>query len=256
MNSPLYQTLLQMIQDGAGYFVLLDPDKGSQEELVSIARDCDTCGVDGLLIGGSYLQSDSLDPLIETIKKEVSIPVILFPGSRNQLSPHADGILFLSLLSGRNPQYLIEEQVQAAPRVRSMGLQVIPTGYLLIESGSITDVETVSKTKPIPRDRVDIAVAHALAAEFLGMKLVYLEAGSGARNTVPDEMIQAVRDAVSIPIVVGGGIRTPEEAAAKVKAGGSFVVTGNILEQKDNTFLIRNFVRAIHSQAPVQGSPI
>ena len=233
--------------------MLLDPDKGTPEDLVSVARECDAAGVDGLLVGGSQLLSNHLDSLVEAIKKEVFLPVILFPGSRDQLSGYADGILFLSLISGRNPQYLIAEHVQAAPRIRSLDLEVIPTGYLLIESGSSTSVETVSKTKPLPRNNIENAAAHALAAEYLGMKLVYLEGGSGAHNAVPDEMIKAVRDTVTIPVIVGGGIRTPDEAAAKVKAGASFVVTGNVLEEKEKRYLIRDFVQNVHHKLPVQG---
>jgi len=252
----LYQKLLQIVQKrGAGYFVLLDPDKTSFDELLSTAKTCDSQGVDGLLMGGSLLMSDQLDNLIESIQKEVSLPVILFPGDGSQLSRHADGILFLSLLSGRNPQFLIGEHVIAAPKIRLLGLEAIPTGYLLVNSGESTAVEFMSNTKPLPRDKTEIAVAHALAAEYLGMKLIYLEGGSGAKFSVPETMIRAVCDVVSIPVVVGGGIKTPDEAVAKVNAGASFVVTGNILEEEGRDKRIQGFVDAIHS-SPVKGASV
>ena len=252
----LYKRLLQIVQKrGAVYFVLLDPDKTSFDELLSTAKTCDSQGVDGLLMGGSLLMSDQLDNLIESIQKEVSLPVILFPGDGSQLSRHADGILFLSLLSGRNPQFLIGEHVLAAPKIRLLGLEAIPTGYLLVNSGETSAVEFMSNTKPLPRDKTEIAVAHALAAEYLGMKLIYLEGGSGAKFSVPETMIRAVCDVVSIPVVVGGGIKTPDEAIAKVNAGASFVVTGNILEEEGRDQRIQGFVDAIHSSR-VKGASV
>jgi len=242
-----YQRLLKIREEkGAGYLVLLDPDKRSVEELIAVATVCETHGVDGLLVGGSILFAAEFDETVRLIKQAVSIPVILFPGNGHQLSKFADAVLFLSLISGRNPQYLIGEQVLSAPRVKTLGLEAIATGYMLIESGNTTSVEFMSNTRPIPREKPDIAVAHALAAEYLGMKLVYLEGGSGARLSVPEEMIRAVSQSISIPIVVGGGVRTPEDALAKVKAGASFVVTGNVLENHVKNSRIKAFAQAIH----------
>lgn len=243
----LYHQLLD-IRDkkGAGYFVLLDPDKKPIKEMVAMAVICQGNGVDGLLMGGSILFSSDLDEMVKAIKQSVSIPVILFPGNGGQLTKHADGVLFMSLISGRNPHYLIGEQVLAAPIVRSMDLEAIATGYMLVESGSSTSVEFMSNTRPLPRNHPEIAVAHALAGEYLGMKLLYLEAGSGARQTVPEDMIQAVKNLVSVPLVVGGGIRKPEQAESIVKAGASFIVTGNILEENDNATFIRLFAEAVH----------
>jgi putative glycerol-1-phosphate prenyltransferase len=243
----LYQQLLD-IRDkkGAGYFVLLDPDKKPVKEMVSMAVICEENGVDGLLMGGSILFSSDLDEMVRTIKKSVTIPVILFPGNGGQLTKHADGVLFMSLISGRNPHYLIGEQVLAAPIVRSLGLETIATGYMLVESGSSTSVEFMSNTRPLPRNHPEITVAHALAGEYLGMKLLYLEAGSGAEQTVPEDMIQAVKKSVSVPLVVGGGIRTPEQAEIIVKAGASFIVTGNILEKNENSKFVKLFARAAH----------
>ena len=240
---------------GAGYFVLLDPDKQPVEDIVAMAEACQANGVDGLLMGGSLLFSAVLDDMVKAIKQKVSIPVILFPGNGGQLSKHADAVLFLSLISGRNPHYLIGEQVLAAPLVRALGLEPISTGYMLVESGGSTSVEFMSHTMPLPRRKPDIAVAHALAGEYLGMKLIYLEAGSGARLSVPEELITSVRQAISIPLMVGGGIQTPEEARAKVMAGASFIVTGDILEKDGNEGLIKEFSEAIHSTKKSKESP-
>ena len=243
----LYRQLLE-IRDkkGAGYFVLLDPDKKPIKEMVSMAVMCQENGVDGLLMGGSILFSSDLDERVKAIKQSVSIPVILFPGNGGQLTKHADGVLFMSLISGRNPHYLIGEQVLAAPIVRSLDLEAIATGYMLVEPGSSTSVEFMSNTRPLPRNRPEIAVAHALAGEYLGMKLLYLEAGSGAEQTVPEDMIRIVKKSVSVPLIVGGGIRTPEQAEAMVRAGASFIVTGNILEENESSKVIRLFARAVH----------
>ncbi len=245
----VYQKLNGVVKrKGAGYFVLLDPDEGSIKDCVLLARDCEANGVDGLLIGGSLLFSAQLDELIKAIKEVISIPVILFPGNGRQLSEHADGVLFLSLISGRNPNYLIGEQVLSAPIIQALGIEPISTGYILIESGKTTTVEFMSNTRPLPREKTEIAVAHALAAEYFGMKFVYLECGSGAELTVPEEMIRSIKKTVSIPVIVGGGIRTPETALAKVKAGASFVVTGNIFEKGYSPSLIQSFAQAIHDQ--------
>ena len=177
----VYQNLLNIKKNkGAGYLILIDPDKRPFDDLLSLARQCEDQDVDGLLIGGSLLFISHFDKLVHDIKKEVSIPVILFPGSSRQLSEHADAVLFMSLISGRNPQTLIGEQVMAAPSVRALGIEPISMGYMLVESGQTTSAEFMSNTQPLPRNKPDIAVAHALAAEYLGMKLIYLEGGSGA----------------------------------------------------------------------------
>ena len=243
----LYQKLVSMCEErGAGYFVLLDPDKQPVADLVKMASTCEAQGVDGLLIGGSLLFSAAFDDMVKAIKKSVSIPVILFPGNGGQLSQHADGVLFMSIISGRNPHYLIGEQVLAAPIVRALGLEPISTGYMLVESGNTTSAEFMSNTRPLPREKPEIAVAHALAGEYLGMKLIYLEGGSGATLSVPEEMIRSVSQAITVPVIVGGGIRTPEQARAKVKSGASFIVTGNVLEKEDNVSIIEAFAKAVH----------
>jgi len=243
----VYNQLKKIIEEkGAGYLVLLDPDQENPAELSSRARYLEDCSVDGILVGGSLLMNNHFEECIKILKKSLSIPVIIFPGNGYQLSAQADAVLFLSLISGRNPHYLIEEQVRSAPIVRSLGLEAISTGYLLIESGKTTSVEFMSNTRPIPRNKEEIAVAHALAAEFLGMKLIYLEAGSGAAQPVPDNMIQAVSQSTSIPVIVGGGINQPQVAAQKVKAGASFVVTGDVLEKNKDNNLIKDFSKMIH----------
>jgi len=211
-----------------------------------LACACAEEGVDGLLIGGSLMFTHIFDEVIRGIKAACSLPVLIFPGSTRQLSPHADAILYLSLISGRNAYYIIGDQVLAAPIIKSMNLEAISTAYMLIESGNITSAQFLSDTKPIPREKPDIAMAHALAAEYLGMRMVYLEAGSGAKLSVPEQVIAGVAKYISIPIIVGGGIRTPEEAHAKVAAGASFIVTGNVIEKNRDRGLIRAFAEAIH----------
>jgi len=233
-------------QRGAGYIVLIDPDKLPLEENVKLAAQAEQEDADCIFIGGSLLSVPIFDELVKQIKNAVKIPVIIFPGGVQQISRHADAILFMSVISGRNPDLLIGQHVMGAPIVKMLNLEAISTGYMLIESGKATSAEFMSNTKPIPRDKPDIALAHALAAEYLGMKLIYLEAGSGALHPVPDEMIQAIARMCSLPIIVGGGIRTPDMAKQKVAAGAAFIVTGNVLEDKKMDGLIQDFANAIH----------
>ncbi len=233
-------------QRGAGYIVLIDPDKLSLEDSSKLAIQAEQEQADVIFIGGSLLSTPIFDELVKQIKAAVTIPVIIFPGGVQQISRHADAILFMSVISGRNPDLLIGQHVMGAPIVKMLNLEAISMGYMLIESGRVTSAEFMSNTKPIPRDKPDIAVAHALAAEYLGMKLIYLEAGSGALHPVPDEMIQAIARMCSLPIIVGGGIRTPAIAKQKVAAGAAFIVTGNVLEDKKKDGLIQDFANAIH----------
>ncbi len=233
---------------GAAYLALLDPDRLSRSDLVRRAEACADNGVDALLVGSSLLLSRDFDGAVREVKRAVDLPVIIHPGDINQVTPHADALLFLSMISGRNPELLIGQQVKAAPLLKACDLEPIPTGLILVESGAVTTVEFVSNTKPLPRDKPDIAMAHALAAEYLGMRCVYLEGGSGAKMSVPEEMIRAVASYVSLPLIVGGGIRTPEAAAEKVRAGASFVVIGNALEQMRDPAPIRELADAIHTK--------
>jgi phosphoglycerol geranylgeranyltransferase len=237
---------------GAGFLVLLDPDRAAPERIGEQAARCAKAGVDAILIGSSLMIGDGFGESVRAAKRAAEgVPVIIFPGEKSQVTPEADAILFLSLLSGRNPEFLIGEQIRSAPLIRRIGLEAISTAYLLIDSGRMTSVEFMSNTKPIPADKSDIAAAHAIAAEMFGMKLVYLEAGSGARSPVPDFMVSAVSSEVSIPVIVGGGIRNPETVEAKVRSGASFVVVGNHLEENDDYRKLGEFVDAAHGARPI-----
>ena len=183
---------------------------------------------------------------VAQIKSLAEIPVIFFPGGISQLNSHYDAILFMSIISGRNPHYLIGEQVIAAPIINDLGIEVIPTGYLLLDGDSNSAVQFMSGTAPIPMDKPDISIAHALAAQYLGKQLIYLEAGSGAKQAVTNELIKKVFEQVDIPMIVGGGIRTPEVAREKVESGASFVVTGTIIEENNNGNILKNFAEAVH----------
>lgn len=243
----IYESLLSTSKTkGAGYFVLIDPDKISSEKLPSFVEQATEAGVDAFLIGGSLIVDDSFERCIKTIKQHTKVPAVIFPGGVMQISPSADAILFLSIISGRNPQHLIGDQVLAAPIVKRIGLEAISTAYMLVESGRTTSAEFMSNTQPLPRHKPDIAVAHAMAAEILGFKMIYLEAGSGAEQSVPEEMIGAIAKYCSVPLIVGGGLRTPEEARKKVQAGAKFIVTGTALEKDNSVQLVKEFASAIH----------
>ena len=234
-------------RQGAGYMVLLDPDHLDKKDLARTAALCAENGADVILFGGSFLLSTSFDWMVREVKGAVDIPVIVFPGpDLNQISAAADAILFLSMISGRNPELLIGLQVKAAPLLKAHGLEAISTGYMLVDSGHPTTVEYISNTKPMPRNKPEIAKAHALAAEYLGMQCLYLDAGSGAAQMVPEEMVRSVTESASLPLIVGGGIRRPEDAAARVAVGASFIVTGNVLEARREAGLIQEFAQAIH----------
>ena len=248
----IYNQLLEVIQiKGAAFLVLLDPDNLPEEKVARFARHCEKSGVDGFLIGGSLLVNDNLESFLVKLKTVTSLPTIIFPGDVNQISSKADAILYLSVVSGRNPEHLIGKHVLAAPIIRKCGIEPIATGYLLIESGRTTTAQYMSGSLPIPRNKPGIAAATALAAEYLGMKLIYLEAGSGADNSIPNEMVKAVSSFCSIPVVVGGGIKTPETAKAKVENGAKIIVTGNFFEDEKNWDLIKDFANAVHFNLPI-----
>ena len=230
---------------GAGFIVLIDPDKKNDKNIDQLVEKAHQNGVDAIFVGGSIIMDGLYHKRVERIKSISEIPVILFPGGVNQINKHYDAMLFMSLLSGRNSHYLIGEQVIAAPIVKDYGIETIPTGYLLIDGGSPTSVEVVSGTKPLPSNRPDIIISHALAAQFLGMELIYLEAGSGALNEVPGDVVKKVADEINIGLIVGGGIRTPEDANSIVNSGASFVVIGSAIEKSAE--LIEEFSSSIHS---------
>jgi geranylgeranylglyceryl phosphate synthase family protein len=210
--------------------LLLDPDKTKGDSLRKIIKVASESGTDYILAGGS-LTFNRIDRLIRSVKEICSIPVILFPGNLLQLSYKADAVLLLSLISGRNPELLIGNHVIAAPYLKEIKEKLIPVGYILINCGAITSVEYMSQTKSIPSDKTDIVVATALAGEMLGLKMIYLEAGSGARNPVPASIVQAVRKNTSIPLAVGGGLRSKEEIENTFRAGADLIVLGNSCEK-------------------------
>ena len=243
----IYNHLLNTIREkGAAYLVLLDPDKLPENKLAGFLKHCEKLGVDGFLVGGSLMVNGDFDSFIEKVKVNTNLPSIIFPGSITQISPFADAILFLSVVSGRNPEHLIGKHVLAAPSIKKSGIEPISTAYILIESGSTTTAIYMSGSLPVPRNKPEIAAATALASEYLGMKLIYLEAGSGADNSVPNEMVKAVSDQCSVPVIVGGGIRNPKTAREKVENGASIIVTGNYFEDENNWDLIKEFASAVH----------
>ncbi|WP_418264696.1 geranylgeranylglyceryl/heptaprenylglyceryl phosphate synthase [Flavobacterium faecale] len=215
--------------------ILLDPDKIEWENLSSLCDKINQSPATHILIGGSVVTSTRIDELIIRLKEKINLPVVLFPGNPSQISKEADGILFLSLLSGRNPDFLIGHQVTAAPVLRQSQLEIISTGYILIESGTETAVERVSQTEPMHRSNHDKVLATALAGEMLGNQLMYLEAGSGAKQTVPIEMVQLISHNLEIPLVVGGGITSLNKVTEMYKAGADMVVIGTAFEN-DNLF--------------------
>lgn len=248
MKSTFYDKLMGRIGQGKRcHWVLFDPDDYSLNEAAEIAKESQDCGVNAILVGGSLLYSNHFSQFVQTLKNSVSLPVILFPGDATQLSPSADALLYLSLVSGRNPANLIGEHVKAAPVIMECGIEPVSTAYMLVESGSVSSVEFISDTRPLPRNKPRIAAVHALAAQYMGMKLVYLEAGSGALQSVPEEMIRTVKKYVEIPVIVGGGIRDAETAEKKLAAGADIIVTGNVLKQKDGSRIMREIALTVNS---------
>ena len=225
--------------------VLIDPDKPSDAQILSIVEKAKAADVDFFFVGGSLLVTDSLERCIKLIKANCDIPVLIFPGNSLQISKYCDGFLLLSLISGRNAEMLIGRHVIAAPYLKLYGNEIIPTGYMLIDSGKATSVSYMSDTTPIPHDKDDIAMCTALAGEMLGLKLIYLEAGSGALTPVSTSMISKVSQMIHIPLIVGGGIKTPEMAAEAVKAGADVIVIGTAFEKEPE--MLKKFAEAIHS---------
>jgi phosphoglycerol geranylgeranyltransferase len=243
----IYNYLLKVISGkGAAFLILIDPDKIDCKNFSSFIKDCEKSGIDAFLIGGSLIINGDLPGTIKRIKSYSSKPVIIFPGSIEHICREADALLFISLVSSRNAEQLIGKHVLSAPIIKKYGIEAISTAYMLIESGGYTTAEYISGSKPIPRNKPEIAVATALASEYLGMKMVYLEAGSGSEITVPEEMINMVSKSCSIPVIVGGGIKDPDTAGSKIKAGAKIVVIGNHFENSENWKLLKEFSRTIH----------
>ncbi len=232
MTGNVYQSLLNKKEHlHKSFAVLVDPDKVGKKEIDELIRLCTDANVDYLLVGGSLMVSNRLDDIVIQIKENCDIPVILFPGSPSQISKHADALLYLSLISGRNAELLIGQHVISAPAVKQSGLEVMSTGYMLIDGGAATTVSYISNAQPIPSDKNEIAICTAMAGEMLGMKLIYMDAGSGARKPVTEEMINAVSQTIHIPLIVGGGIRDAEKAYLSCKAGADLIVVGNAIEK-------------------------
>lgn len=232
-----------------GFAVLIDPDSVSLKEVEEIAKQCNDAQVDYVFIGGSLMTSNHLDQCIQRFKKSSNIPVSLFPGSPSQVSKEADALLYLSLISGRNPELLIGAHVVSAPVVKESGLEVISTGYIVIDGGAPTTVSYMSNSAPVPADKADIALCTALAGEFQGKNIIYMDAGSGAKNPISEEMIKTVSSNISLPLVVGGGIITPEKAYNNCKAGADVIVVGNAIEK--DAHLIKEMSDAIHKAAVI-----
>jgi putative glycerol-1-phosphate prenyltransferase len=227
------------------FVVLIDPDKPSDEQIIDIVKKSVQAGIDFFFVGGSLLTTDSLDNCIKLIKQHCDIPVLIFPGNSLQISKWCDGFLLLSLISGRNAEMLIGRHVIAAPYLKLYGNEIIPTGYMIIDGGKQTSVSYMSNTTPIPHDKDDIAMCTALAGEMLGLKLIYMDAGSGAINPISAEMINKVKHTIEVPLIVGGGINTPEKAAIAAKAGADVIVVGNALEKSSDK--LSEFAEAIHN---------
>ncbi len=242
----IYTDLIQN-QNGCGFFWLIDPTKVMPEMVDPRWERAREVGVDAILIGTSSGFSPAAEVTIKNIRAHTDLPMILFPGSAIQVNRFVDAVLFISLVSGRNPRYLIGEQVDGAPMIKAYGIEPIPTAYLLIESGATTAVQYISQTLPIPADKPDIAKVHALAAEYMGMKFVYLEAGSGAPNPVPPEMVRQVKEYISVPLIVGGGLTSPQQVADAAQAGADYVVVGSALEFNPTTGFLKEMAAAAPS---------
>src|SRR6266480_2851401 len=240
----VYESILERRRKGPLHMTLLDPDKQAPAEAAALSSEAAAVGTDAIMVGGSTgVTQNQVDATVLAIKEAAKVPVILFPASAANLSPHAAALYFMSLLNSRDPRLIIGEQRLAAPVVRAWGLETIPMAYLVVEpgmrAGEVGDAELISRKNPT------VAVQYALAAQLLGMKLVYLEAGSGAPEPVPDRLIHAVREAIEIPLVVGGGIRTPGAAKAAIRAGADIVVTGTIVEVAREGDALRRIIETV-----------
>ena len=244
MKHKLYHQLAERRQLGRKSFaVLIDPDKVDIPQLDKLIALALNAGVDYFFVGGSLVITNHLDECIQHIKASCDIPVLLFPGSPSQVSRYADALLYLSLISGRNPELLIGQHVLSAPLVKKSGLEIIPTGYMVIDGGAPTTVSYISNATPIPSDKNDIALCTAMAGEMLGMKLIYMDAGSGAKRPISETMIEKVSAHIDCPLIIGGGIVNPEKAYLNCKAGADVIVVGNAIEKDPS--LIKEMSAAI-----------
>ncbi|RYY54512.1 MAG: geranylgeranylglyceryl/heptaprenylglyceryl phosphate synthase [Chitinophagaceae bacterium] len=250
MKSSIYNTLTEQKKQGKKSFaVLVDPDKVNRKILDELIRLSVDARADHFLVGGSLVTSTNLDDCVQYIKQHCTIPITLFPGSPSQVSRYADALLYLSVISGRNPELLIGQHVISAPFVKKSGLEIMSTGYILVDGGAPTTVSYISNTYPVPSDKPEIAMCTAMAGEMLGMKLIYMDAGSGAKRPIPENMIKLVAENIEVPLIIGGGIVTPEKAYLNCRAGADLIVVGNAIE-KDPSLIIE-MGAAVHS-APVR----
>jgi len=243
MHKNLYTSIRKSKEKGKKLFaVLIDPDKFSSTGVLKLIS---SANVDLIMVGGSLLTNGNFEKCIQTIKKSCKIPLVIFPGNNLQISKDADGLLLLSLISGRNPDLLIGKHVISAPQLKASKLELISTGYMLIESGKQTAALYMSNSVPIPSDQDDIAMCTAMAGEMLGSKMIYMDAGSGAKNCISEKMIRRVSQNITIPLIIGGGINTVEKALNACRSGGDIIVVGNAIEKDPD--LIKSISKAIHS---------
>lgn len=242
----IYNSLTSRKQQGKKSFVvLIDPDKVNNSNMQQLIELAVTAQVDYFFVGGSLVISTYLDECLQLIKRNCTIPTILFPGSPSQVSKYADALLYLSLISGRNAELLIGQHVVSAPFVKKSGLEIMSTGYMVVDGGAPTTVSYISNANPLPADKNEIAMCTAMAGEMLGMSLIYMDAGSGAKRPIAESMIEKVAQSISVPLIVGGGIIEPEKAYLNCKAGADVIVVGNAIEK--DASLIKEMAAAIHS---------
>ena len=245
----IYKEIKQSKKNGKKLFaILIDPDKQDTKDLLKIIKKCNSAKVDMFFVGGSLLTNDYLKNCLTTIKNNSKIPVVLFPGNAMQVDEQADAILFLSLISGRNAEMLIGKQVITAPILKKSSLEVIPTGYMLIDSGKQTTVSYMSNTTPIPHDKEQVAKCTALAGEMLGLKMIFMDGGSGALNPISTKMIRSVSKTIDVPLVIGGGINSGKKAIENCKAGADIIVVGNAIEKNEG--LINEIAISIQEYKP------
>ena len=226
------------------FALLIDPDQCKEGDLARRIEKANKAKVDFIFVGGSLITKENLENCLSGIRENTNIPVVLFPGNGSHINSNADAILFLSLISGRNADLLIGNHVHSAPLIRKMNLETIPTGYMLVESGRLTTAQYMSGSLPIPHDKPDVAMATAIAGEMLGLKAIYMDAGSGAQMPISEQMIRKVKENISVPLIVGGGIRDTAAAEKAARAGADIIVVGNAIEENDQ--LIQEFAEAIH----------
>ena len=242
----IYPSLCERKMNGKRSFaVLIDPDKVDDKKMHQLIELSVAAKVDYFLVGGSLIISNYLDECVQFIKRNCSIPVLIFPGSSTQVSKYADALLYLSLISGRNPELLIGQHVVSAPAIKQSGLEIMSTGYIVIDGGAPTTVSYISNATPVPADKDEIAMCTALAGEMLGMKLIYMDSGSGAKRPITESMIQKVAGCIEVPLIIGGGITDPEKAYLNCKAGANVIVVGNAIEK--DASLIMEMASAVHS---------